>query len=47
MGLVWPTNIVGEATLSANKRGVFSAPDRLPDTEFGQRKGSFGGAFIH
>jgi hypothetical protein len=47
IGLVWSADIVGVATLSANERRVFAPPDGLSDTEFGQRKGSFGDAFIH
>jgi hypothetical protein len=47
IGLVWSADIVGVATLSANERRVFAPPNRLPNTEFGQRKGSFGGAVIH
>jgi hypothetical protein len=46
IGLVWSADIVGVATLSANERRVFAPPDRLSDTEFGQRKGSFGDAVI-
>ena len=47
IGLVWSADIVGVATLSANERRVFAPPNGLSDAEFGQRKGSFGGAVIH
>ncbi len=47
IGLIWSADIVGIPAQSANERGVFAPPDRLSDTEFGQRKRSFGGAVIH
>ena len=47
IGLAWPADIVGVATLAAHEHRVFAAPDRLSDAEFGQRKGSFGGSVIH
>ena len=47
VSLALQANIVGVAAFAADQFGVFAAPDRLTDAEFGQGKRGFGGSVVH